>query len=138
MTGDLLGTLRYMSPEQAEGRSAILDHRTDIYSLGITLYELLTLQPAFPATDRQALLRQIAQDEPPAPRKLNKHIPADLETILLKSIAKDPRDRYLSAAILPTTCAGSPSRCPSEPSRPPFLNASQDGRADTQPCCSRR
>jgi serine/threonine protein kinase/Flp pilus assembly protein TadD len=100
MTGDLLGTLRYMSPEQAEGKSAVLDHRTDIYSLGITLYEFLTLQPAFPAADRQALLRQIAQDEPPVLRKLNKHIPADLETILLKSIAKDPRDRYVSAADL--------------------------------------
>jgi tetratricopeptide (TPR) repeat protein len=100
MTGDLIGTLRYMSPEQAEGRSAILDHRTDIYSLGITLYELLTLQPAFPANDRQTLLRQIAQDEPAAPRKLNKHIPADLETIILKSISKDPRDRYATAADL--------------------------------------
>ena len=100
MTGDLLGTLRYMSPEQAEGKSAILDHRTDIYSLGITLYELLTLQPAFPATDRQTLLRQIANDEPPAPRKLNHTIPADLETIVLKSISKDPRDRYASAADL--------------------------------------
>jgi serine/threonine protein kinase len=97
MTGDLLGTLRYMSPEQAEGRLAILDHRTDIYSLGITLYELLTLRPAFPAADRQVLLRQIAMDEPPTPRKLNPAIPADLETVLLKSIAKDPRDRYVSA-----------------------------------------
>jgi hypothetical protein len=100
MTGDLLGTLRYMSPEQAEGRSAILDHRTDIYSLGITLYELLTLRPAFPTTDRQTLLRQIAGDEPPAPRKLNPAIPADLETILLKAIAKEPRDRYASAAAV--------------------------------------
>jgi serine/threonine protein kinase len=97
MTGDLLGTLRYMSPEQAEGRTAILDHRTDIYSLGITLYELLTLRPAFPATDRQTLLRQITGEEPPAPRKLNTAIPADIETILLKSIAKDPRDRYSTA-----------------------------------------
>jgi tetratricopeptide (TPR) repeat protein len=89
-----------MSPEQAEGKSAILDHRTDIYSLGITLYELLTLRPAFPAADRQAILKQITHDEPPAPRKLNKHIPADLETIVLKSISKDPRDRYASAADL--------------------------------------
>jgi serine/threonine protein kinase len=97
MTGDLVGTLRYMSPEQAEGRSAILDHRSDIYSLGITLYELLTLRPAFPASDRQTLVKQITQDEPPAPRKLNKHIPGDLETIVLKAIAKEPRDRYTSA-----------------------------------------
>jgi tetratricopeptide (TPR) repeat protein len=89
-----------MSPEQAEGRSAILDHRTDIYSLGITLYELLTLCPAFPATDRHTLLRQIANDEPPAPRKLHAAIPADLETILLKATAKDPRDRFASAREL--------------------------------------
>jgi serine/threonine protein kinase len=97
MTGDLLGTLRYMSPEQAEGHSAVLDHRTDIYSLGITLYELLTLQPAFTAENRQTLLKQIAGDDPPAPRKINKRIPAKLETIILKSISKDPRDRFLTA-----------------------------------------
>jgi serine/threonine protein kinase len=100
MTGDLLGTLRYMSPEQAEGKSAILDHRTDIYSLGITLYELLTLRPAFPAIDRQTLLRQIASDEPVPPRKLNPSIPQDLETIVLKAIAKHPADRYTSARNL--------------------------------------
>jgi tetratricopeptide (TPR) repeat protein len=97
MTGDLLGTLRYMSPEQAEGRSAFLDHRTDIYSLGVTLYELLTLRPAFPAADRQTLLQQIATEEPAAPRRLNSSIPTDLETIVLKAIAKDPRDRYATA-----------------------------------------
>ncbi|MEX2140204.1 MAG: protein kinase [Pirellulales bacterium] len=97
LTGDLLGTLRYMSPEQAEGKSAFLDHRTDIYSLGITLYELATLRPAFPADDRQTLLRQIANDEPPPPRKLNAAVPAELETILLKAIAKDPAERYVTA-----------------------------------------
>jgi serine/threonine protein kinase len=100
MTGDLIGTLRYMSPEQAEGNSAILDHRTDIYSFGATLYELLTLRPAFPTTDRQTLLRQIAGDDPPAPRKLNPEIPTELETILLKSTAKDATDRYQSAGEL--------------------------------------
>ena len=97
MTGDLLGTLRYMSPEQAEGKSAILDHRTDIYSLGITLYELLTLQPAFPATDRQTLLRQIAVHEPVPLRRLKPSIPVELETIIHKSIAKNPEDRYTTA-----------------------------------------
>ncbi|MEX2139002.1 MAG: protein kinase [Pirellulales bacterium] len=100
LTGDLLGTLRYMSPEQAAGKSAILDHRTDIYSLGVTLYELLTLRPAFPADDRQTLLRQIANDEPTAPRKLNAAVPAELETILLKAIAKDPAERYVTAGEL--------------------------------------
>jgi serine/threonine protein kinase len=100
MTGDLLGTLRYMSPEQAEGKSAVLDHRTDIYSLGITLYELLTLQPAFPATDRQALLRQIAFEEPTALRRLKPTIPVELETIVTKAMAKSPSERYSTAADL--------------------------------------
>jgi serine/threonine protein kinase len=75
MTGDLIGTLRYMSPEQALAKRITIDHRTDIYSLGITLYELLTLQPAFTASDRQTLLRQIATDDPPAPRKAQPHHP---------------------------------------------------------------
>ncbi|MEX2140927.1 MAG: serine/threonine-protein kinase [Pirellulales bacterium] len=100
MTGDLVGTLRYMSPEQAEGKSAILDHRTDIYSLGITLYELLTLRAAFPASDRQTLIRQIVSEEPAPPRRLNTSIPSDLETIILKAIAKEPVERYASAREL--------------------------------------
>ena len=67
-SGDLLGTLRYMSPEQTEADSAYLDHRTDIYSLGVTLYELLTSQPAFLGNDPKIVLRQIAEVEPAAPR----------------------------------------------------------------------
>jgi serine/threonine protein kinase/tetratricopeptide (TPR) repeat protein len=97
MTGDILGTLRYMSPEQALAKRAVVDHRSDIYSLGVTLYELLTLQPAFTGDDRQELLRQIAFDEPRPPRQINPHIPADLETIVLKAIRKDPEYRYATA-----------------------------------------
>ena len=100
MTGDVLGTLRYMSPEQAEGGRHVLDHRTDVYSLGLTLYELLTLQAAFDGSGRQALLRRILQDEPIPPRRLNPAIPADLETIVLKSIAKNPAERYATAGDL--------------------------------------
>jgi serine/threonine protein kinase len=100
LTGDLLGTLRYMSPEQALGRRGVVDQRSDVYSLGLTLYELLTLQPAFGGRDREELLRRIAQDEPTAPRRLNPAIPRDLETIVRKAGAKDPAERYLAAAEL--------------------------------------
>jgi serine/threonine protein kinase len=86
MSGDLVGTLRYMSPEQALGQHAAIDHRTDIYSLGVTLYELLTLQPPFEGNDRQKLLLQIAFEEPPLPRQLNRAIPVELETIVVKAM----------------------------------------------------
>ena len=96
MTGDLVGTLRYMSPEQALAQRVIVDHRTDVYSLGVT-YELLTLEPAFGGKDRQELLRQIAFEEPRPPRRWNKAIPAELETIILKAMEKSPTDRYATA-----------------------------------------
>jgi len=70
VSGDLLGTLRYMSPEQALARHGLVDHRTDVYSLGVTLYELLTLRPAVGGKDRQEVLRNIAFEEPIAPRRL--------------------------------------------------------------------
>ncbi|MGL4551833.1 MAG: serine/threonine-protein kinase, partial [Gemmataceae bacterium] len=98
-TGDLVGTARYMSPEQALGRAG-LDHRTDVYSLGVTLYELLTLRPAFPDPEREALLRRIPLDEPAAPRSLVPDLPLDLETVVLKAVAKEPDARYESAAAL--------------------------------------
>jgi serine/threonine protein kinase len=97
MTGDLLGTLRYMSPEQAMAQRVAVDHRTDVYSLGATLYELLTLEPVFNGSDRQAVLRQVAFEEPRPPRRLNKAIPPELETIVLKAMEKNPADRYATA-----------------------------------------
>ncbi len=100
MTGDLVGTLRYMSPEQALAKRVVLDHRTDVYSLGVTLYELLTLQPAFGGNDRQELLRQVAFEEPVRPRRLSKAIPVELETIVLKAMEKRPQDRYATAQAL--------------------------------------
>ncbi len=100
MSGDMLGTLRYMSPEQTRGVRAVLDHRTDIYSLGVTLYELLSLEPAFTAPDRQQLLRQITDEEPSALRRVNPTIPADLETIVQKAMAKDTGCRYATAQAL--------------------------------------
>ncbi|HTU89418.1 MAG TPA: protein kinase, partial [Gemmataceae bacterium] len=100
MSGELLGTLRYMSPEQASGKRGLIDHRTDIYSLAVTLYELLTLQAVFNGRDRHELLRQITFDEPRAPRSLNKDIPTELETVVLKAMAKHPDERYATAQEL--------------------------------------
>ena len=89
-----------MSPEQALARRGVVDQRTDIYALGATLYELLTLRPAFDGRDHQELLRQIALDEPIPPRRLNPAVPRDLETIVLKAMAKDPSSRYATAQEL--------------------------------------
>ncbi len=100
ITGDFLGTLRYMSPEQALAQRVAIDLRTDIYSLGLTFYELLTQQPAFTGTSRQELLKQITFEIPRRPRRLNQSIPIDLETILLKTIEKNPSDRYATAGEL--------------------------------------
>jgi serine/threonine protein kinase/tetratricopeptide (TPR) repeat protein/sugar lactone lactonase YvrE len=100
MPGDVMGTLRYMSPEQALAKRPLIDQRTDVYSLGATLYELLTLQPAFPETDRRELLRQIAEEDPRRPRSLHKSVPADLETIVQKAMEKEAADRYATAAEL--------------------------------------
>jgi serine/threonine protein kinase len=103
-TGDVLGTLRYMSPEQALAQRGLLDQRTDIYSLGATLYELLTLEPVFDGRDRQELLKQIAFEDPVPPRRLNRAIPADLETIVLKAMAKEPAARYATAQEMAEDC----------------------------------
>jgi WD40 repeat protein/serine/threonine protein kinase len=97
LTGDVLGTLRYMSPEQALAQRVVVDHRTDVYSLGATLYELLTLEPVFTGSDRRELLRQIAFEEPRRPRQLNRAIPVELETIVRKALEKNPAERYATA-----------------------------------------
>jgi serine/threonine protein kinase/Tfp pilus assembly protein PilF len=99
-TGDLVGTPRYMSPEQVRGQRGVIDHRTDVYSLGATLYEMLTLRAAFRSKDRQALLREIADTDPPAPRRWNPAVPIDLETIVLKAMSKEPEARYATAREL--------------------------------------
>jgi serine/threonine protein kinase/WD40 repeat protein len=96
-TGDIVGTLRYMAPERLCGRG---DARSDVYSLGLTLYELCTLQPAVAGHDRVSLVRHIEQSQPPAPSEVVPEIPLDLETIILKSIDKLPEHRYRSAAEL--------------------------------------
>ena len=95
--GDFVGSLRYMAPERFRGRA---DARSDVYSLGATLYEVLTLQPAFRAEDRLQLVRAIAHDAPRRPRDLAPGLPADLEIIVLKAMAREPADRYATAESL--------------------------------------
>ena len=93
-TGDVLGTIRYMSPERFGGQC---DVRADVYSLGLTLYELLTLKPAFGSSGHMNLIERIKSTEPASPRTIDSRVPRDLETIVLKSIDKDPKRRYQSA-----------------------------------------
>lgn len=100
LTGAILGTPRYMSPEQASAVSHPVDHRTDLYSLGATLYELVTGKPLFEAGTAHEVLAQVLNQEPRAPRHWVPGIPRDLETILLTCLAKEPSARYASAEAL--------------------------------------
>ena len=96
-TGDILGTLRYMPPEAFEGKT---DARSDVYSLGLTLYELLAFRPAFDERERNQLIRQVTTEEPPRLDRLNPRVPRDLVTIVNKAIERDPQRRYATAGGL--------------------------------------
>ena len=96
-SGELLGTLRYLAPECFEGRG---DARSDLYGLGLTLYEFLALRPAFDAPNGPGLIRQVLEAPVPPPRSVRPGVPRDLETIVLKAIAREPSRRYESAAAL--------------------------------------
>src|SRR5262245_19423335 len=95
--GDIVGTIRYMAPERFDGRSS---PESDVYGLGVTLYELLTLKSAFEEPHRGRLIEKVLHEPPVSPRKLDRSIPRDLETIVLKCIAKEPKDRYATAEAL--------------------------------------
>lgn len=96
-SGALMGTLRYMSPEQADGSHGVLDHRTDIYSLGATLYELISLRPAFNGVTHPELLKQVIQEEPPPLRQIATYVDQDLETIVHRAMSKEPSARFPTA-----------------------------------------
>jgi len=96
-TGDVLGTLRYMPPESFRGKA---DRRSDVYSLGLTLFELLALRPAHDAPDRAQLLRQVEAGQVPRLGALNPAVPRDLATVVHKAVEPDPADRYQSAGEL--------------------------------------
>ncbi len=100
LCGMLMGTPRYMSPEQAESVRRPIDHRTDVYSLGASLFELATGRPVFDATAPMGVIAQILTEEPARPRQIRPDLPRDLETIILTCLAKDPGQRYATAQAL--------------------------------------
>ena len=104
VTGDVVGTARYMSPEQARGGRSQLDGRTDIYSLGATLYELLTLSPAYDGESRADVLNRIVFDDSPRLRQVVPSLPLDLDTIVGKCMEKIPARRYQTAHALAEDC----------------------------------
>jgi len=100
LTGEVMGTPAYLSPEQIQGDAKTVDHRTDIYSLGVTLYELLTARQPFSGDTREQVLSRICSLEAVPPRRWDRRIPIDLETICLRAIDKDPARRYDTAASM--------------------------------------
>jgi tetratricopeptide (TPR) repeat protein len=104
MSGDIVGTVRYMSPEQAGGGHARVDGRSDIYALGVTMHELLALQPAFGGSCREAVLNGVLNGEPTPLRRINRSIPKALETILQTCMQKEPARRYQRAADVAEDC----------------------------------
>jgi serine/threonine protein kinase/Flp pilus assembly protein TadD len=114
MTGEVMGTPAYLSPEQVEARQDAIDHRTDIYSLGATLYEVLALRPPFVGETRHQVMNGIRTSAPILLRRFDRHLPKDLETICLKALEKEPDRRFATAADMAADlrrfCAGRPIR----------------------------
>ncbi len=132
--GLVLGTPAYMSPEQAQSRT--IDGRSDLYSLGCCLYQMLTGQPPFVGSDPIAIAYQHVKEHPPPPRELNPAVPAELETVVLRAMAKCPEDRYPAAAEMradleATGAAETPQPMP--PTRTQSLSAHQGTAAPGDP-----
>ncbi len=100
VSGELMGTPHYLSPEQIRGHLADIDHRTDIYSLGVTLYEMTTRCKPFAGDTREQIIYSICHTDPPRPRRLNPRIPLELETICLRAMAREPGRRHPTAALV--------------------------------------
>jgi serine/threonine protein kinase len=100
LTGDLACTVAYASPEQLRGEGGKVDARTDVYSLGVSLYEALTLRRPFEGDAPHSLIRRILHDEPPEPRQIRSRIPRDLALICMRAMEKNPSQRYSSAREL--------------------------------------
>ena len=99
-SGTVLGTASYMSPEQARGEVKRLDRRTDVYSLGATLFHLLTGRPPFVAQSTADIILKVLMEEPPSVRKLSPSVPEPIDTIVNKCLAKEPQQRYATAQEL--------------------------------------
>ncbi len=98
--GEVMGTPAYLSPEQARGDVNAIDRRTDIFSIGVTIYEMITGRLPFDGESRDQILHAVCHTEPSRPRQVNPNIPVDLETICLRSLEKEPVGRYATAAAL--------------------------------------
>ena len=140
--GSLLGTPAYMSPEQARGALEEVGPHSDQYSLGVVMYELITGVRPFSGAPHE-VIAQVLADTPPAPREVNPEIPADLEAICLKTMAKPPSERYADTASIgrrPASLSGGPAGCSAHDwhhGTDPALGTAQSGRGDTI-CCRHR
>lgn len=99
-TRSIVGTVRYIAPERVDPTLGTIDGRADVYSLGATLYEMLTLRPVFDADHEREILKRLTEEDPPSPSRAARHLPRELSTICHKAIARSPADRYQSAAAM--------------------------------------